>query len=375
MSMRNNRRRFLALMSAIPFAGVASRSFAAEKQLPACSFGEKDIGNWHIEWNSTALQLTPAKSNLKAAPGYEYPKELYANTKNEKIPHKELMTVTLLFWANTHAPGKLEKGAIQVLFPRNIETKTFSYNDDEHSSKPEIQCFKKYKPPYRYSVSNNAIPGNLNLKIQIDKQTLLFDLTCKNTSQITSTDITENLFRFRMLFSDNELGDLVMKSKNIRAELIADDHVLLSRSLKTTGLVKAVTYGTPLHSEAAISLDKQECTDQLCFFTTATCGAIGLDDNCWELRQLRLFRDNTMLRNAQGHQEVQQYYAMAPDMVRLINQASNSKSIYLKMYWRYILPSSVFAYFGMNKLAYKTYRRLVNWLTQLYDDECTDCLR
>ncbi|CUA82788.1 CFI-box-CTERM domain-containing protein [Pseudidiomarina woesei] len=105
--------------------------------------------------------------------------------------------------------------------------------------------------------------------------------------------------------------------------------------------------------------------DYACFFTTAAVHTIGLTDNCWELTQLRSFRDEVMKRTITGRKLIEQYYAQAPNIVRRINTLSQAKQIWLKTYWFDILPNALLAKVGLNALAQKRYVELFKRLEKL----------
>lgn len=73
-----------------------------------------------------------------------------------------------------------------------------------------------------------------------------------------------------------------------------------------------------------------------CFITTSTCLAIGKNDNCVELKSFRLFRDNWLIKQADGIKLIKQYYRIAPKIVLTIDSLRNSKEIYLNIWSNYL---------------------------------------
>lgn len=69
-------------------------------------------------------------------------------------------------------------------------------------------------------------------------------------------------------------------------------------------------------------------SDEGCFITTACVNYFGLDDNCYQLQTLRKFRDNYLLKSTDSESLVQQYYTVAPKIVRCIENAENKDHIY-----------------------------------------------
>lgn len=128
-------------------------------------------------------------------------------------------------------------------------------------------------------------------------------------------------------------------------------------------------FGEVMERDALSLFDKYnsgQCqADYACFFTTAAVQTIGLADDCWELTQLRAFRDDVMKRTVLGRELIKQYYAEAPNIVRRINQLSIAKRVWLKTYWFDILPNALLAKVGLNTLAQKRYIKLFNRLQKL----------
>lgn len=76
-----------------------------------------------------------------------------------------------------------------------------------------------------------------------------------------------------------------------------------------------------------------------CFITTAVCEALGLPDDCAELRLLREFRDTYMKENADRRALIKEYYAIAPAIVAAINARKDSREIYARMRHLFIEPA------------------------------------
>jgi hypothetical protein len=66
-----------------------------------------------------------------------------------------------------------------------------------------------------------------------------------------------------------------------------------------------------------------------CFLTSACVKYYGLKDDCYELRTLRKFRDKYLLKSTHGKRLVNQYYDIAPEIVKCL-EADNRKNILFK---------------------------------------------
>ena len=69
-----------------------------------------------------------------------------------------------------------------------------------------------------------------------------------------------------------------------------------------------------------------------CFLTTACTLSRGLSDNCLELNTLRRFRDEILIKDAEGLEAVEEYYRIAPNIVNSINQREDSSQIWSLVY-------------------------------------------
>lgn len=74
----------------------------------------------------------------------------------------------------------------------------------------------------------------------------------------------------------------------------------------------------------------------LCYITTAVCNSLNLGDNCNELIALRNYRDNYLLNAEGGKEIVDEYYNIAPTIVKRINKSDDSNIIYNGLYNDYI---------------------------------------
>ena len=77
---------------------------------------------------------------------------------------------------------------------------------------------------------------------------------------------------------------------------------------------------------------------KLCYITTAVCESLGKPDDCYELRMLREYRDEYLLRDECGRSIVDTYYNIAPTIVNRINKKEDRREIYRNIFNEYINP-------------------------------------
>jgi hypothetical protein len=100
-----------------------------------------------------------------------------------------------------------------------------------------------------------------------------------------------------------------------------------------------------------------------CFITTACCEVLGLDDDCFELRALRRYRDDVLAHQSDGAAAIARYYVLAPQILGQLPAAGQHREkALLSAYARYVLPAAIAARLDLNALAYRLYVRMLNEL-------------
>lgn len=104
-----------------------------------------------------------------------------------------------------------------------------------------------------------------------------------------------------------------------------------------------------------------------CFLTTATCVALGKEDNCEEIMAYKSYRDEHLRFDDDGRDLIVEYYRIAPIIVGKINAEPNAEEIYLDLYKRYIKVG--FSNLQSNDLtiAKTTYIEMVKELCEKFD--------
>lgn len=76
---------------------------------------------------------------------------------------------------------------------------------------------------------------------------------------------------------------------------------------------------------------------KLCYITTAVCESIHKSDDCRELTLLREYRDNILSNEEGGKDIINEYYDIAPTIVKRINRSEDPDAEYLHLYDEFIL--------------------------------------
>ena len=76
----------------------------------------------------------------------------------------------------------------------------------------------------------------------------------------------------------------------------------------------------------------------LCYITTAVCRSLDKPDDRYELTLLRDYRDQYLLGSKEGMNTVNEYYNIAPTIVKRINRQVDSAGIYAGIWQDYLSP-------------------------------------
>lgn len=75
-----------------------------------------------------------------------------------------------------------------------------------------------------------------------------------------------------------------------------------------------------------------------CFITTAVCESLGRPDDCAELNALRSFRDGWLASQEDGRAMIEEYYLLAPILVRKMDGSADRKAVYGHLWNDYLRP-------------------------------------
>lgn len=73
-----------------------------------------------------------------------------------------------------------------------------------------------------------------------------------------------------------------------------------------------------------------------CFITTAVCNTLEKPDDCFELNSFRNFRDNYLVNQPGGREQIQEYYIIAPLIVNAINSSPDKDDIYREIWSKHL---------------------------------------
>lgn len=105
---------------------------------------------------------------------------------------------------------------------------------------------------------------------------------------------------------------------------------------------------------------------KFCYVTTAVCETFGKPDDCYELMLLREYRDGYLVSQRDGEELVQEYYDLAPSIVKHINQRDNREEIYSGIWTAYLDPCIRMIESGNHEECKELYIKMVRDLQDQY---------
>lgn len=99
-----------------------------------------------------------------------------------------------------------------------------------------------------------------------------------------------------------------------------------------------------------------------CFLTTACARSLATEEAVGVLDALRAFRDRVLLGSTAGRALVQEYYVVAPEIVRRIDASADPRSEYRQIYFGLVCPAFEHVRTGQFAAAVEVYRRGVGEL-------------
>ena len=105
---------------------------------------------------------------------------------------------------------------------------------------------------------------------------------------------------------------------------------------------------------------------RFCYITTAVCQARNRGDDCYELSLLRDYRDSYLMGTGEGEALVQEYYNVAPTIVKHIDKREDSRDIYEGIWERYLKECIRLIEEGKRDDCREVYARMVTDLKDSY---------
>ena len=104
----------------------------------------------------------------------------------------------------------------------------------------------------------------------------------------------------------------------------------------------------------------------LCYITTAVCDNVQAKDNCYELNLLRNYRDHYLLSETNGEKLIEEYYDIAPTIVKRIGEDEEAQIVYTHLWNTYLKPCVAYIEKNDNQACKTLYTKMVRELQHKY---------
>ena len=101
---------------------------------------------------------------------------------------------------------------------------------------------------------------------------------------------------------------------------------------------------------------------KFCYVTTAVYTSLKKSDDCYELECFRTYRDSYLMKTIENAELVEEYYDIAPTIVKRINKKDNADEIYLSIWETYLKKCLKMIENQENEQCKELYREMVHEL-------------
>jgi len=177
---------------------------------------------------------------------------------------------------------------------------------------------------------------------------------------------TKNAFYYRGLIYRDGKGITSNRDKAKELFYLASEKGHQKAQLAYTSIIKNEKKNYETNDESYEYEELVSETDSGCFLTTATCLALGKEDNCEEILAYKKYRDEVLINDTDGANLIREYYHIAPQIVASIDKEENKQAIYTAMFNNYISKGYGFLKQKDYPNAKRTYIALVKELAGKY---------
>lgn len=105
---------------------------------------------------------------------------------------------------------------------------------------------------------------------------------------------------------------------------------------------------------------------KLCYVTTAVCRNLGKGEDCEELRLIKEFRDSYLASTKEGQALIEEYYDIAPTLVKRIAKDASAEEKYIWLWNTYLAPCVAYIRNGEPEHCKETYCSMMEELRAEY---------
>ncbi|MEW9053434.1 MAG: CFI-box-CTERM domain-containing protein [Neobacillus sp.] len=261
--------------------------------------------------------------------------------------------------------------AIETLSEREFEN--FARNkdrdkyDDEFLDKLFLNALKLNQYVVQKKPTNKMAKERLGKLYYLDNDFRKAEPLLKEVSTAEANFLCGKMYQYGGVFAKD-----LQKAKSYFEKSMQQGHRYASVEYdKVSGWIRSnqarESYSSSRSYSSSSYVSSSSSSSSLCFLTTATCVALGKEDNCEEIKAYKSYRDEHLRFDEDGRDLIVEYYRIAPFIVQQINEQQNANEIYVDMYKRYIKVG--YSYLQSNDLknAKATYIGMVKELCEKFN--------
>ncbi len=144
------------------------------------------------------------------------------------------------------------------------------------------------------------------------------------------------------------------------------------RGKKADDLAEAICkeWGSSFKDSNIIASDYDSITQgfkrKLCYVTTAVCQNLNRGEDCEELRLIKDFRDGYLSGTKEGQALIEEYYDIAPTLVKRIAKDAEAQAKYIWLWNTYLAPCVAYIRAGQQEACKDTYCHMMEKLREEY---------
>lgn len=338
------RRRFFAFASLLgmPLSALAAPPTAK------CGSGRREVANWLVVWDAKRVSVQ-CRESLQKVQANEAAKWTFSYPPGQVSLESALRSVLTISLRSKDAFASDRWWSVSLpAVLKQVELGGFTYLYQAVEDAHRVAGFWRF-PKGGDPRKAEAVRARIRVRKGKTSRALTVDRIQRHEAVLTDAELDA--------FFGSDTSPLVV-------ELELDGKPLLTSTGPSHGVAGALAEARSAHQDAAGQLKAGACaaSDDGCFLTTATCGWLGLPDDCWELETLRGFRDTWM---QQTPELVAAYYATAPAVVDRIASSPDAAALHRAVYVRYVLPSALLVKLGRPAAAQRRYTQLMAYASTI----------
>lgn len=204
-------------------------------------------------------------------------------------------------------------------------------------------------------------------------------ITAEDAPEDTMRDIAEAFCDCAAVLLEQANGRIAKESMQLNLNMITVIYIIPaireSKSEQSTQLSEMLCeqWNARFKGSQIKTADFQSIQDgfrsKLCYITTAVCTSLQKPEDCYELTLLKQYRDNYLAEMPGGADLIQNYYNIAPTIVKRIGKNKKAEDTYRMIWEQYLSPCIALIEAQQHEACRRRYQEMVEKLHKEYMEE------